>query len=48
MSASFQELCSNLLQIVAAAPAEIQREIITALPEILDDPQHDDTARELK
>lgn len=44
----FQELCSNLLQIVQVAPLEIQREIITALPEILDDPQHNDTAVELK
>ena len=43
-----QELCSNLLQIVEAAPVDIQREIITALPEIIDDPQHDDTAKELK
>ena len=43
-----QELCSNLLQIVDGAPADIQREIVTALPEILDDPQHDDAAQQLK
>ena len=30
------------------APADIQREIVTALPEILDDPQHDDAAQQLK
>ena len=48
ITCSVQELCSNLLQIVEAAPLDIQREIITALPEILDDPQHNDTARQLK
>ena len=30
------------------APVEIQREVITAIPEILDDAQHDDAAMALK
>ena len=30
------------------APVEIQREIVTAIPEILDDAQHSDAAMELK
>ena len=45
---SVQELCAKLLEVVGVAPLEIQREIITALPEILDDAQHTDAATELK
>lgn len=30
------------------APVEIQREVITAIPEVLDDAQHDDAAVALK
>ena len=30
------------------APVEVQREIVTAVPEILDDAQHNEAATELK
>ena len=45
---SRQELCGNLLEVVSVAPLGIQREIITALPEVLDDAQHNHAAQELK
>lgn len=41
-------LSSKLMQLVSVAPIEIQRDIITSLPEILEDSQHGDMARELK
>lgn len=44
----FQDLCKKLLEVVGVAPVEIQREVITAIPEILDDAQHDDAAMALK
>uniref|UniRef100_A0A671Q924 FA complementation group D2 n=1 Tax=Sinocyclocheilus anshuiensis TaxID=1608454 RepID=A0A671Q924_9TELE len=37
----------KLMQMVSVAPVEIQRDIITSLPEILEDSQHGDTAKEL-
>ncbi|KAG2470978.1 FACD2 protein, partial [Polypterus senegalus] len=43
-----QDLASKLMQLVAVAPVEIQRDIITSLPEILEDTQHDDISKELK
>ncbi len=43
-----QDLCDKLLEIVEIAPPEMKREIVTALPEILEDPQHDDAAQKLK
>ena len=43
-----QDLCSQLLEVVSVAPLVVQREIITSLPEILEDAQHNDTAKELK
>lgn len=43
-----QDLGSKLMQLVSVAPVEIQRDIITSFPEILDDSQHGDMARELK
>lgn len=43
-----QDLGSKLMQLVSVAPTEIQRDIITSLPEILEDSQHGDMARELK
>ena len=43
-----KDLCDKLLEIVEIAPHEMKREIITALPEILDDPQHNDVAQKLK
>lgn len=36
------------MQMVSVAPVEIQRDIITSLPEILEDSQHGDIAKELK
>lgn len=43
-----QDLCSQLLEVAGIAPVGVQREIITSLPEILEDSQHNDTAKELK
>lgn len=43
-----QDLASKLMELVSVAPVEVQRDIITSLPEILEDSQHNDTARELK
>lgn len=43
-----QELCQKLLEIVNVAPLEIQREIVMAIPEILDDAQHNSAAIQLK
>uniref|UniRef100_A0A8C1GL33 FA complementation group D2 n=1 Tax=Cyprinus carpio TaxID=7962 RepID=A0A8C1GL33_CYPCA len=38
---------TDLMQMVSVAPVEIQRDIITSLPEILEDSQHGDIAKEL-
>ncbi|XP_062853926.1 Fanconi anemia group D2 protein isoform X2 [Trichomycterus rosablanca] len=42
-----KDLDSKLMQLVSVAPIEIQRDIITSLPEILEDSQHGDMATEL-
>ncbi|XP_029288541.1 Fanconi anemia group D2 protein [Cottoperca gobio] len=42
-----KELAAKLMELVSVAPVEVQRDIITSLPEILDDSQHNDIAREL-
>ncbi|XP_028302622.1 Fanconi anemia group D2 protein isoform X2 [Gouania willdenowi] len=42
-----KELASKLMELVSVAPLEVQRDIITSLPEILEDAQHNDIAREL-
>ncbi|KAI4826711.1 hypothetical protein KUCAC02_030145 [Chaenocephalus aceratus] len=42
-----KELAVKLMELVSVAPVEVQRDIITSLPEILDDTQHNDIAREL-
>ncbi|KAI4901467.1 hypothetical protein NFI96_014945, partial [Prochilodus magdalenae] len=42
-----KDLSSKLMQLVSVAPIEIQRDIITSLPEILEDSQHGDMAKEL-
>lgn len=47
-SCNLQELATKLMQLVSVAPVEVQRDIITSLPEILEDSQHNDVARELK
>lgn len=43
-----QELATKLMELVSVAPVEVQRDIITSLPEILEDSQHNDIAKELK
>ena len=43
-----QELCAKLLEVMGIAPVELQREIVSAIPEILDDEQHNMAAAELK
>ncbi|XP_068568031.1 Fanconi anemia group D2 protein isoform X2 [Cebidichthys violaceus] len=40
-------LAAKLMELVSVAPVEVQRDIISSLPEILDDSQHNDVAREL-
>uniref|UniRef100_A0A8C8F8I2 Fanconi anemia group D2 protein n=1 Tax=Oncorhynchus tshawytscha TaxID=74940 RepID=A0A8C8F8I2_ONCTS len=42
-----KELAGKLMQLVSVASVEIQCDIITSLPEILEDSQHSDIAREL-
>uniref|UniRef100_A0A3Q3F6X3 FA complementation group D2 n=1 Tax=Labrus bergylta TaxID=56723 RepID=A0A3Q3F6X3_9LABR len=42
-----KELAAKLMELVSVAPVEVQCDIITSLPEILEDSQHNDTAREL-
>uniref|UniRef100_A0A3P9ITR3 FA complementation group D2 n=1 Tax=Oryzias latipes TaxID=8090 RepID=A0A3P9ITR3_ORYLA len=37
----------KLMELVSVAPVEVQRDVITSLPEILDDSQHNDVGREL-
>lgn len=48
MTCNLQELATKLMELVSVAPVEVQRDIITSLPEILEDSQHNDIARELK
>lgn len=43
-----QELAAKLMELVSVAPVDVVRDIITSLPEILEDCQHNDIARELK
>ncbi|KAK2862170.1 hypothetical protein Q5P01_001703 [Channa striata] len=42
-----KELAAKLMELVSVAPVEVQRDIITSLPEILEDSQHNDIAKEL-
>uniref|UniRef100_H3BFD2 FA complementation group D2 n=1 Tax=Latimeria chalumnae TaxID=7897 RepID=H3BFD2_LATCH len=42
-----KELTSKIMQLISVAPVEIQRDIITSLPEILEDSQHNECAEEL-
>uniref|UniRef100_A0A3Q3XSE3 Uncharacterized protein n=1 Tax=Mola mola TaxID=94237 RepID=A0A3Q3XSE3_MOLML len=42
-----KELAKKLIELVSVAPVEVQRDIITSLPEILEDYQHNNIAREL-
>ncbi|KAL2091556.1 hypothetical protein ACEWY4_013819 [Coilia grayii] len=41
------DLANKLMQLVSVASLEVQRDVITSLPEILEDSQHGDIAREL-
>ncbi|RVE73388.1 hypothetical protein OJAV_G00049030 [Oryzias javanicus] len=40
-------LSVKLMELVSVAPVEVQRDIITSLPEILEDSQHNDVGKEL-
>nr|XP_020463403.1 Fanconi anemia group D2 protein [Monopterus albus] len=42
-----KELAAKLMELVSVAPLEVQRDIITSLPEILEDSQHSDIASQL-
>ncbi|XP_057701489.1 Fanconi anemia group D2 protein isoform X2 [Corythoichthys intestinalis] len=42
-----KELATKLMELLSVAPVDVQRDIITSLPEILEDTQHNDIAREL-
>ncbi|KAG8436234.1 hypothetical protein GDO86_007366 [Hymenochirus boettgeri] len=42
-----KDLTSKIMQLLSVAPGEIQHDIITSLPEILEDSQHNDVAKEL-
>uniref|UniRef100_A0A673APV4 FA complementation group D2 n=1 Tax=Sphaeramia orbicularis TaxID=375764 RepID=A0A673APV4_9TELE len=42
-----KELATKLMELVSVAPVDVQRDIITSLPEILEDSQHNDIAQEL-
>uniref|UniRef100_A0A3Q3GXC8 FA complementation group D2 n=1 Tax=Kryptolebias marmoratus TaxID=37003 RepID=A0A3Q3GXC8_KRYMA len=42
-----KELSEKLMEVVSVAPVDVQRDVITSLPEILEDSQHNDIARQL-
>ncbi|KAE8611738.1 hypothetical protein XENTR_v10012579 [Xenopus tropicalis] len=42
-----KDLTLKIMQLISVAPVDIQHDIITSLPEILEDSQHNDVAREL-
>lgn len=44
---SFQDLSDKFLEIISVSDIAVQREIITAIPEILDDNEHSGIAKEL-
>ncbi|XP_018431440.1 PREDICTED: Fanconi anemia group D2 protein homolog, partial [Nanorana parkeri] len=44
---SSKELTSKIMQLVLASPADVQQHIISSLPEILEDSDHNDVAKEL-
>uniref|UniRef100_A0A4W3KE08 FA complementation group D2 n=1 Tax=Callorhinchus milii TaxID=7868 RepID=A0A4W3KE08_CALMI len=41
------KMTSKIMQLISVAPLEIQRDIITSLPEILEDAQHNEIGKEL-
>ncbi|XP_054640735.1 Fanconi anemia group D2 protein isoform X2 [Dunckerocampus dactyliophorus] len=42
-----KELAAKLMELLSVAPVDVQRDIISSLPEILEDSLHNDIAREL-
>ncbi|XP_044146222.1 Fanconi anemia group D2 protein isoform X2 [Bufo gargarizans] len=44
---SGKELTAKIMQLVTVAPADIQQHVISSLPEILEDAEHSDVAKEL-
>ncbi|NP_001089160.1 FA complementation group D2 L homeolog [Xenopus laevis] len=42
-----KDLTLKIMQLISVAPVDIQHDIVTSLPEILEDSQHNDVAREL-
>ncbi|KAM9324354.1 Fanconi anemia group D2 protein [Gastrophryne carolinensis] len=44
---SSKELTSKIMQLVQVSPADVQQHIISSLPEILEDSEHNDVAKEL-
>ncbi|XP_069822588.1 Fanconi anemia group D2 protein [Dendropsophus ebraccatus] len=42
-----KELTGKIMQLVTVAPADIQHHVISSLPEILEDAEHNDVAKEL-
>ncbi|XP_053725333.1 Fanconi anemia group D2 protein isoform X2 [Synchiropus splendidus] len=42
-----KQLAAKLMELLSVAPVDVQCDIITSLPEILEDSQHNDIAREL-
>ena len=47
-SSSLQDLVKKLMQMLSVSPVPIQHDIITSLPEILEDSQQNEVARELR
>ena len=47
-SSCLQDLVKKLMQIISVSPVPIQHDIITSLPEILEDSQQSEVARELR
>nr|XP_057911757.1 Fanconi anemia group D2 protein [Doryrhamphus excisus] len=43
-----KDLATKLMELLSAAPVDVQRDIISSLPEILEDSLHNDIARELE
>ena len=43
-----EDLCSKMLEIVSVTEVDTQREIITCLPEVIDDAHHSQVAQQLK
>ncbi|XP_077307692.1 Fanconi anemia group D2 protein [Lithobates pipiens] len=44
---SSKDLTSKIMQLVVVSPADVQQHIISSLPEILEDSEHNDVAKEL-